>query len=86
MSQIPSFTPEQRAELEAWENRALSAEEFAARVAAPWTDRELEDFDALVTWFNRRYPTPAERLQATRHLAAQQVRPATRVATPPQRR
>jgi hypothetical protein len=71
MSQIPTLTPEQQAELEAWEDRRLSPEEFAARVEAPWTDREDEDFAALVTWFNRRYPTPLERLRATRHLAAQ---------------
>jgi hypothetical protein len=72
MSAVPTLTSEQRAELEAWENRALSREEFAARVAAPWTETEREDFEALVTWFNRRYPTAGERLRATRHLAAQQ--------------
>jgi hypothetical protein len=71
MSQVPTLTTEQRAELEAWEERRLSPEEFAARVAAPWTDREREDFAALVAWFHRRYPTPLERLRATRHLAAQ---------------
>ena len=71
MSHVPELPPEQRAELEAWEERALSPAEFAARVAAPWTDQELEDFTALVSWFQRRYPTPMERLQATRHLAAQ---------------
>jgi hypothetical protein len=71
MSQVPTLTPEQRAELEAWENRRLSPEEFAARVAAPWTEHEHEDFAALLDWFNRRYPTPLERLRATRHLAAQ---------------
>jgi hypothetical protein len=71
MSEIPKLTPEQRAELEEWEERQLSPEEFAARVAAPWTEQELEDFHALVTWFNRRYPTPIERLRATRHLEMQ---------------
>lgn len=71
MSQVPTLSPEQLASLEAWEQRELSPEEFAARVAAPWTERELEDFTALVAWFQRRYPTPLERLRATRHLAAQ---------------
>ena len=71
MNRIPSLTPDQRAELEAWENRTLSAEEFAARVDAPWTDREREDFDALCSWFVRRYPTPLERLRATTRLARQ---------------
>lgn len=74
MSQLPVLSDEDRAELESWENRRLSPEEFAARVAAPWTEQEREDFDALVSWFNRRYPTPGERLRATRELAAQQLR------------
>jgi hypothetical protein len=71
MSQVPTLTPGQRAELEAREERRLSPEEFAARVATPWTEQEREDFAALVAWFNRRYPTPIERLQATRHLMTQ---------------
>lgn len=58
-------------ELAATEERPLSAEEFAARVAAPWTDFEAEQFDELVAWFRRRYATPAARLAATRHLMAQ---------------
>ena len=74
MTSIPTLTPEQRAELEAWENRALTAEEFDERVRAPWTEREREDFAALVSWFQRRYPTPAERLAATRVLAMQWAR------------
>lgn len=60
-----------RAELDAWEERALSPEEFAARATAPWTEHEVEDFDALVAWFTRRYPTPADRLRSARHLVAQ---------------
>lgn len=67
----PALTSEQRAELETWEERALSPAEFEARVRAPWTDEERTDFDDLVRWFNRRYPTAAERLAATRHLMAQ---------------
>ena len=68
----PTLSPADRAELEAWENRRLSPEEFEARVRAPWTDQEREDFDNLVRWFNRRYPTPLQRLAATRRLMAQQ--------------
>lgn len=71
MNAAPKFTPELRAELEAWEERALSPEEFASRVNAPWTEQECEDFDGLVRWFNRRYPTPADRLRATRQLLDQ---------------
>jgi hypothetical protein len=67
----PALTSAQRAELEAWEDRTLSPEEFEARVRAPWTDEERKNFDDLVRWFNRRYPTPMERLAATRHLMAQ---------------
>jgi hypothetical protein len=63
----PRFTPEQRAEIEAWENRALTPEEFEARVRAPWSDREREDFDQLVRWFRTRYPTAGDRLRAIRH-------------------
>jgi hypothetical protein len=71
MSQIPTLTPEQLAELEEWENRRLSPEEFETRVNAPWTEQESEDFEALVAWFNRRYPTAGDRLRATRQLMAQ---------------
>lgn len=74
MSTVPRLTPEQLASLEAWENRRLSPEEFAARVAAPWTEEERTDFDALVSWFQRRYPTPAERLAAARVLELQWAR------------
>ena len=69
---LPTLDAEQRAELEAWEQRRLSPEALEARINAPWTDEERADFDRLVAWFNRRYPTPRERLAATRHLAAQQ--------------
>lgn len=71
MTAQPTLTPEQRAELAAFEERPLSPEAFAERVAAPWTEDERADFVALIEWFQRRYPTPLERLQATRHLAAQ---------------
>ncbi|CAN5234355.1 hypothetical protein BH11MYX1_BH11MYX1_07560 [soil metagenome] len=68
---LPTLTQEQRTELEAWEQRALSREDFEARIRAPWTDQEREDFDQLVGWFNRRYPTAGERLAAQRSLMAQ---------------
>jgi hypothetical protein len=67
---LPQLTAEHRAELEAWE-RALSRDEFEARIRAPWTAQELEDFDHLVRWFNRRYPTAGERLRAQRALMLQ---------------
>jgi len=67
MNESPRFTAEQRAELDAWENRALSPAEFEARVRAPWTEDEREDFAGLVRWFQARYPTAGERLRAIRH-------------------
>jgi hypothetical protein len=65
------FPPALRAELETSEERRLTADEFEARVRAPWTAEELDDFDELVRWFTKRYPTPLARLQATRHLLAE---------------
>lgn len=49
-----------------WENRALTSTEFDARVRAPWTSEERENFVGLVQWFRRRYPTAGERLQVQR--------------------
>lgn len=71
MNVIPTLTAAQRADLEAYEERALSAGEFTARAQAPWSEVERNDFAALTEWFQRRYPTPFARLQATRHLATQ---------------
>lgn len=65
------LSPEHRAELEAWENRVLTAEEFEARVRTPMSEREREDFEGLVTWFVRRYPTAGERLAHQRSLLQQ---------------
>jgi hypothetical protein len=62
----PRFSPSQRAEIDAWENTPLTAAEFEARVRAPWTEREREDFKELLAWFRRRYPTPGERMRAIR--------------------
>ena len=66
MNPGPRFTAAQRAEIDAWENTPLSAAEFEARVRAPWTDREREDFDDLVRWFRSRYPTAEQRFRAIR--------------------
>jgi hypothetical protein len=62
----PRFTAQQRTEIAADEQRVLSREELAARVGAPWSAQELEDFTALVRWFRRRYPTAGDRLRAMR--------------------
>lgn len=71
MKTAPRFTAEERAAIDAWENTPLSPEAFEARVKAPWTAQEKEDFEALVSWFTRRYPTIDARLRAIRHRMAQ---------------
>lgn len=67
----PRIRTEDRTELETWEERQLSPEEFETRVRSPWSESEREQFDELVAWFSRRYPTAESRLAATRHLIAQ---------------
>ena len=58
--------PEVVAEMRAFAERRLSAEEFDAYVNAPMGDFEREQIDGLIAWFRRRYPTPAERLAYAR--------------------
>jgi hypothetical protein len=50
---------------ETWERR-LNAEEFDAWVNAPMTPEDRDDLLSFIAWFNRRYPTPADRLRAAR--------------------
>ncbi len=71
MTTVGRVSAAQRAEIEAWENTALSPEAFEARVSAPWTAHEREDFDGLVRWFRTRYPTAGDRLRAIRHRMVQ---------------
>jgi hypothetical protein len=68
---IPTLSAAQRAELEAWENRDLSPEEFEARARQPMTEHEREEFEGLVSWFTRRYPTAGERLAHQRRVMQQ---------------
>jgi hypothetical protein len=46
--------------------RTLTAEEIRAALALPLGVAEEEDARALIRWFRRRYPTPAERLAYAR--------------------
>jgi hypothetical protein len=62
----PHLTPAQQAALAAEEERPLSAAAFEARVRVPWSAQEGEDFDRLVRWFRRRYPTAGARLAMIR--------------------
>jgi hypothetical protein len=66
------LTAEERAEIAAYEDRALPQAEFDARAAAPMTDWEREDVDGLIDWFTRRYPTAGERMRAIRRRVLQQ--------------
>ena len=51
-------------------DRVLDAAAARAYLEAPVTDREREEVLALVRWFRRRYPTPAERLAYVRRAYA----------------
>ena len=55
--------PEAVAQVRAFAERRLSAEEFEAYANAPMTDAECEEIESLINWFKRRYPTPVARLE-----------------------
>ena len=55
-------------------DRTLPADEFQRLLAIPLTDAEREDTRALVRWFTRRYPTPAERFAYIRRARARWLR------------
>jgi hypothetical protein len=59
-------TPEEVERLHALSERRLSPAEFDAYVNAPWGEGEREHTLELIAWFQRRYPTPIERLRAAR--------------------
>ena len=65
----PSHETRERIRLIA--ERKLTLEEFNAYVNAPMSDEERNDILASISWFKRRYPTPADRLAAARKAAAQ---------------
>jgi len=46
--------------------RQLSADDVRAALAVPLGELEEEESRALIRWFRRRYPTPAERLAYVR--------------------
>lgn len=54
------------ARIRALSERQLSADEVRAALAVPLGEREEEESRALIRWFRRRYPTPAERLAYAR--------------------
>lgn len=70
MSGGSGLSDDVRARLRAMSERRLSAEEFARAEAVPISDDEHEETLALVRWFTRRYPTPADRLAYVRAATA----------------
>jgi hypothetical protein len=54
------------ARVRALAERQLSPEEVRAALAVPLGGLEEEKSRALIRWFRRRYPTPAERLAYAR--------------------
>ena len=59
-----------QAEALAFHNRTLAPAEARAYLDAPVTDAERDEVLALVRWFERRYPTPVERLAYVRRAYA----------------
>jgi hypothetical protein len=59
-----------RPDLAAIANRELTAAEARAYLDAPTTEAEREEVLALAEWFQRRYPTPLERLTYVRRAYA----------------
>ncbi len=59
-------TPAALETVRALAERQLSPEEIRAALARPIGEAEEEESRALIGWFRRRYPTPAERLTYAR--------------------
>ena len=55
-------------------NRRLTADEMRRYIDAPVTDDERGEVLALIAWFTRRYPTPADRLAYVRDAHARWTR------------
>jgi hypothetical protein len=58
------------ADLASFHERSLGPEEARAYLAAPMSEAERDELLTLVRWFQRRYPTPAERLAYVRRAHA----------------
>jgi hypothetical protein len=51
-------------------DRQVTLDELRSALERPVTAREREDFQSLVRWFRRRYPTGADRLAYVRRAFA----------------
>ena len=58
------------ARLRAFADRHLTPDEVREWLSAPMSDEEREDSLALIRWFRRRYPEPADRLAYARRAYA----------------
>lgn len=58
-------------DLGSFHDRVLTPTEAGAYLDAPISEAERDEVLALVRWFRRRYPTPAERLAYVRRAYAQ---------------
>ena len=74
----PRLSDTARAEIGALTERQLSVEEVRAYLSTPVTDEEREEILQLARWFQRRYPTGAERLAYVRRAYARWARLAAR--------
>lgn len=66
MKRVSAPTEEALARVRALAQRTLSAEEFRTALAVPLGEAEEEEARSLIRWFQRRYPTPADRLAYAR--------------------
>jgi hypothetical protein len=66
----PSLSPDILERVRRLQDRQLSPEEFGAFADAPLGADEREHTLALVRWFTRRYPSPADRLAYVRRAYA----------------
>ncbi len=66
MKKVTAPDPAALARVRALAERQLSPDEVRAALAVPLGEREEEESRALIRWFRRRYPTPAERLAYAR--------------------
>lgn len=58
--------PDDIAYVRALAERRLTPQEWAAYLAQPVSAEEREETETLLAWFERRYPTPADRLRYAR--------------------
>jgi hypothetical protein len=74
MTRKAHFTSDAVERVRALAERELPHDEFIAWADGPISDEEMAENIALIQWFTRRYPTPAERLRSARRRQVQLAR------------